>query len=327
MKIKEFIKENYKFIILMIMIVLFFNIKLPYYIMAPGGTINITDRVVMDNYNKSSKGSLNMLYVSEYEGTPASLLMAKLKSYDIENNKDRQIFNESVKEINRRNTIMRDNSLDIATMVAYTEAGKDIKIKSKKNVVIARTKDNGLEVGDIIISADGKESDDVSDIRKIINTKNENDTIKFKVLRNNKEIEVDSKIYLEDNSKVVGVIIITEYDYDVNPKVDIKFKNSESGASGGLMLTLTIYNAITDEDIIKDRKIAGTGTISFDGTVGEIDGIKYKIMGAAKDNVDIVFVPTANYEEAVMTKNKYKYDLEIVRVDTFKETIEYLKNN
>ena len=35
----------------------------------------------------------------------------------------------------------------------------------------------------------------------------------------------------------------------------------------------------------------------------------------------------ANYEEAIMTKNKYKYDLDIVRVDTFKETIEYLKNN
>ena len=31
----------------MILIVLFFNVKLPYYIMAPGGTINITDRVVM----------------------------------------------------------------------------------------------------------------------------------------------------------------------------------------------------------------------------------------------------------------------------------------
>lgn len=55
MKFKEFIKENYKFIILMILIVLFFNVKLPYYIMAPGGTINITDRVVMDNYNKKVK--------------------------------------------------------------------------------------------------------------------------------------------------------------------------------------------------------------------------------------------------------------------------------
>ena len=313
MKFKEFIKENYKFIILMILIVLFFNVKLPYYIMAPGGTINITDRVVMDNYNKKSKGSLNMLYVSEYEGTPASLLLAKLKSYDIESNKERQISNESVKEINRRNTIMRDNSLDIATMVAYTEAGKSITIKEKKNVVIARTKDNGLEVGDIILSADNTTCEDVNDIKKIINNKEENDTVTFKILRNNKEKEVNSKIYLESNSKVVGVVIVTEYDYDIDPKIDIKFKNSESGASGGLMLTLTIYNAITDEDIIKDRKIAGTGTISYDGTVGEIDGIKYKIMGAAKDNVKIVFVPTANYEEAIMTKNKYKYDLEIVR--------------
>ena len=37
-------------------------------------------------------------------------------------------------------------------------------------------------------------------------------------------------------------------------------------------------------------------------------------MGAAKDNAKIVFVPTANYEEAIMTKNKYNYDLEIVNL-------------
>ena len=103
--------------------------------------------------------------------------------------------------------------------------------------------------------------------------------------------------------------------------------NCLKSEKGVTLLTLTIYNAISGEDLIKGRNIAGTGTINLDGTVGEIDGIKYKIMGAAKDNVDIVFVPTANYEEAVMTKNKYKYDLDIVRVDTFKETIEYLKNN
>ena len=63
---------------------------------------------------------------------------------------------------------MRDNSLDIATMVAYTEAGKSITIKEKKNVVIARTKDNGLEVGDIILSADNTTCEDVNDIKKII---------------------------------------------------------------------------------------------------------------------------------------------------------------
>lgn len=327
MKIRRFIKENYRFLLLMMLIVLFFNIRLPYYIMAPGGTINITDRVVMENYKKDNNGSINMLYVSEYEGTPASILMAKLRNYDIESNKERQISNESVKEINRRNTIMRDNSLDIATMVAYRESGKEITIKEKKNIVIARTLDNGLEVGDIILSVDGMSCDDVSEIKKVINRKEEGEYVTFKILRNNKEKEIKSKIVLSENTKVVGVVIITEYDYDISPKIDIKFKNSESGSSGGLMLTLTIYNAINDEDIIKNRKIAGTGTISSDGTVGEIDGVKYKIMGAAREKVDVVFVPTANYEEAVMVNNKYKYNLNIVRVDSFKETIEYLKNN
>lgn len=327
MKFKKFIKENYKIILLMILIILFFNIKLPYYILAPGGTINITNRVVMEDYKKEENGSINMLYVSEYDGTPASLLMAKIKNYDIESNKERQISNETIKEINKRNKIMRDNSLDIATMVAYTEAGKKIDIKNRKNVVVATTIDNGLEIGDEIITVDNVKCEEVADIKKQINSKEENDIITFKILRENKEKEIKSKVLLEGTNKIVGAVIITEYDYEINPQIDIKFKNSESGASGGLMLALTIYNAITEDDIIKGRTIAGTGTISLDGTVGEIDGIKYKIMGAAKNKVDIVFVPSANYEEAIMTKNKYKYNLEIVRVDTFKETIEYLKKN
>ena len=327
MKIKSFIKENYKFIIVLILIVLFCTIRLPYYIMTTGGTINITDRVEMDGYQKEDKGSINMLYVSEYDATPFSYLLAKLRGEEINSNKERQISNESVEEINERNKIMRDNSLDIAVLVAYQEAGKNINIKSKKNIVMAKTTDNNFEVGDIILTVNDKVCDEVKDIKEIINNSEENDIIKFKVLRNEKELEIENKVVLEDNRKVVGVVIVTDYEYDLDPKIDIKFKNSESGSSGGLMLTLTIYNAVRSEDLIKGRNIAGTGTINTDGTVGEIDGIKYKIMGAAKNNMDIVFVPSSNYEDAINTKNKYNYDLEIIKVDTFNEVLEYLRNN
>lgn len=327
MKIKNFIKENYKFIIVLILIVLFCTIKLPYYIMTTGGTINITDRVEMDGYQKEDKGSINMLYVSEYDATPFSYLLAKLRGEEINSNKERQISNESVEEINERNKIMRDNSLDIAVLVAYQEAGKYINIKSKKNIVMAKTTDNNFEVGDIILTVNDKACDEVNDIKEIINNSEENDIIKFKVLRNEKELEIENKVVLEDNRKVVGVVIVTDYEYDLDPKIDIKFKNSESGSSGGLMLTLTIYNAVSSEDLIKGRNIAGTGTINTDGTVGEIDGIRYKIMGAAKNNMDIVFVPSSNYEDAINTKNKYNYDLEIIKVDTFNEVLEYLRNN
>ena len=326
-KIKSFIKENYKFILVLILLVLFTTIRLPYYIMTTGGTINITDRVEMSSYEKDKEGSINMLYVSEYDATPFSYLVAKIKGEEINSNKDRQISNESVKDINKRNKIMRDNSLDTATIVAYKEAGKTINIKSKKNIVMAKTNDNDFEVGDIILTVNDNTCEDVNAIREIINNSNENNIIKFKVLRDDKEVEVDGKVVLEDNRKIIGIIITTDYEYDLDPEITIKFKNSESGASGGLMLTLTIYNAISGEDLIKGRNIAGTGTINLDGTVGEIDGVKYKIMGANNSNMDIVFVPSANYEEAISIKEKYNYDMDIIKVDTFNEVLEYLRNN
>lgn len=326
MKIKEFIKREYKFIIFIIVLLFLFYLRLPYYISAPGGIIDVTDRVEMEGY-KNKEGSLNMLYVSEYDATPASYIWAKIRGLEITPNEKKQISNESIKEIDTRSKIMRDNSLDIATMVAYTKAGKEINIKSKKNIVIATTNDNNLKVGDIILEVDNTKCEEVEDIKNIIKSKEVGETINFKILRDNKEKEVQSKVLLEDNTKVIGVIIVTEYDYDLNPEINIKFKNSESGASGGLMLTLTIYNAISGEDIIKGRNISGTGTISSDGSVGQIDGVKYKIMGAAKNKMDIAFVPSSNYEEAIETKEKYNYNIEIVKVDTFDEAIEYLKNN
>ena len=39
---KKFIKENYKTIIFLILMILIVKVELPYYIEAPGGTINIT---------------------------------------------------------------------------------------------------------------------------------------------------------------------------------------------------------------------------------------------------------------------------------------------
>lgn len=323
---KKFIKENYRFILVLILIVMVFYIKLPYFILAPGGTINITDRVEMEGYKKK-KGSINMLYVSEYKATMVMYLYAKIMNYDIENNSQRQISNESINDVKKRETLMRDNSLDMAIIAAYTEAGKKIEIKSKKNIVIGTMSDNDFEVGDTILLVEGNECDSVKEIREIINTKAVGDTIKFKILRDNKELEIESKVYIEDNMKVVGIVVMTDYEYELSPKINIKFNKKESGSSGGGMLALTIYNAITKEDIIKGRKISGTGTISADGTIGEIDGVKYKVMGAYKNNMDIVFVPSSNYKEAIDTKNKYHYDIDIVKVDNLKEVINYLKNN
>ena len=92
------------------------------------------------------------------------------------------------------------------------------------------------------------------------------------------------------------------------------------------MLTLAIYNALTPDDITKGRTIVGTGTISLDGTVGAIDGVKYKILGADKNDAEIFLCPMENYEEALRVKEEFDLDIKIHGVATFQEALEYLTN-
>ena len=74
-KIKEIIKEYYKFFITFFVVLILCTIEFPYYIEAPGGIINIADKIEIKNSHKS-KGSLNMAYVSEYKATIPLYLMS-----------------------------------------------------------------------------------------------------------------------------------------------------------------------------------------------------------------------------------------------------------
>ena len=93
------------------------------------------------------------------------------------------------------------------------------------------------------------------------------------------------------------------------------------------MLSLAIYDRLTSEDLTKGRKIVGTGTIDKDGNIGDIGGVKYKVMGANSGDADVFFVPEGNYEEAIKFKEEKGYDLNIVKVKTLNEAIEYLRRN
>ena len=326
-KIKKYIKDNYLFIISCLILIFLFNYHLPYYINMPGGTIKVNDRIECKKCSDIN-GSLNMLYVTEYEATvPTYLLSLVIPNWDLERISKQQISNETPEDIYNRNRLMLENSVDNAIYVAYTNSNKEINVKSKKNIVIATTKNNGLNIGDEVLKIDGKEIENIEEIRNIIQNSAVNKKLLFKVLRNNKEEDIQVKVIKQNSKKMIGAVITTDYDYELDPKIKLKFRSSESGSSGGMMLTLSIYTKINDQDIIKGRKIAGTGTIDYEGNVGKIDGIKYKIMGAHKDKMDIVLVPKENYKEAISVAEKNHYKFKIVKVETFKDVIDYLSKD
>ena len=303
-----------------------FNIKLPYYINAPGGTIDISDRIEYKNKHEYD-GSLNMLYVTEYIATiPTYVISYLINDWDIESIEESRLSNETMEEINIRNKIMLDNSVNNAKYVAYKSLDKKIINKNKLHQVIGTVSDTNFKIGDEIISVNNIDLEDFNTLKEIINNSNIDDEVEVKIIRNKKEIIIKEKIKEINDEKALGIILITNYEYETDPKIEINFKKSESGSSGGLMMALSIYTALSEEDLLKGRKVAGTGTIDIDGNVGEISGIKYKIMGAAKNNIDVVLVPSANYKEAVKIKKEKNYDLEVVEVNTFEDAINYLKS-
>jgi len=317
---KKFLKENLKLLIFLILMITITNIELPYYIEAPGGTINLSKRIDED-YSKKD-GSLNMLYVTQYKGNPVTVILSKfIKSWDLFEISEQQISNEDANDIHLRNKVMLDNSIQNATFVAYNYADKHIEIKETQNIVIATTKDNGIKIGDNILSIDNNNVEDINTIKNHLNSLNPNDEVTLKIKRDN--VVKELKIKLEED-KLLGIMVITNYIYETEEDLDIAFKSGEGGSSGGLILTLGIYSEITGIDLLKGRNIAGTGTIDIDGNVGQIDGIKYKIAGAVKDKMDIVLVSPYNYEEAKKVIEENNYDIELVKIETFKEAVEYL---
>ena len=71
---------------------------------------------------------------------------------------------------------------------------------------------------------------------------------------------------------------------------------------------------IRDSDITNGKKIAGTGTIEIDGSIGPVGGVKQKVIAAKRANAGLILVPTANYEEASVFADG---NTQIVAVDSF----------
>lgn len=325
---KKILKENYKLIIFFAVILICFTIHFPYYIDAPGGISDIGNKIELDGYK--SKGSFNLVYVKEYKATIPTLLYSLInKNWNIYKESDVMLDTEDDGSYLVRDKILMKESINNAIYVAYTSADKKIKIKDNKITIlyIDKTADTSLNVGDEIRSIDGITIQSKEEIANILKDKTVNDKINIKVKNNNKEYDRYAYVKLEDNEKKIGVAIANIKEYNTDPEVKIKVDKNESGSSGGLALSLSIYNLLVKEDITKGKKIVVTGTIDEYGNVGSIGGIKYKLKSAENSKSSIFIVPNGeNYNEAKKLKEENKYKIKIIGVSTFKETIDLLKN-
>lgn len=328
-EIKRKIKENYKSIIVLFLFFFLMTIEFPYYVDAPGGIMNVSSKMEVEG-GYTSIGSFNLSYVSELKGTIPVLLMSQFKKdWNIIKKEEVVLDNETEEENTYRNRLLLEEANHNAMMVAYQKAGKEVLITNQKLFVTYVDKEgkNNLKIKDQIVAINHQTVNNKLELQKAIEKNKVGDLLPLTVIRNDQEIECEAEIYDFDGRAVIGIMLTEQRELEVEPNIQFSFDAYESGPSGGLMMSLAIYDALIKEDMTKGYTIVGTGTMESDGTVGEIGGVEYKLKGAAKEKADIFLVPAGqNYQDAISLKEEKNYDIEIIPIQTFEEALEYLKS-
>lgn len=315
-KIIKFLKNNITKLLIIIFLLVLFNFKLPYYIEKPGDLKNLNNKIIVEN-EYESKGTLNLTYVLQKDATIFNYIESLFEKNSKLIKKEKNV-EENIQNLNKQSILSLKNSYNTACYVANKKNNnKDILNNFNYYISNVENINTNLEIGDKIISIDGYKIEQIEQIKEIIG--NYESSIEIEIIVN----ENEKKFIKLENGKL-GISVIKIYDCQ---NVKFNFKKNESGGSGGLMIALSIYDKLIETDLTGGKKIAGTGTIDIKGNIGEISGVSYKLIGAVKNKADIFFVPKENYNEALVTKNKNKLNIEIVEVNTFDDALNYLLNN
>ena len=323
-EVKKYIKENYKFLICLILIIVVFNIDTGYSIYKPGGTINTSERVT-GLYEH--EGSFNMAYVGFMEGKLPFYLIGKLiPQWELVENKKIKADNETMDDSLTRDHLDYNNAISNAKIIAYKYANIPYKVVKDNYYVyyLAEDYNGSLNVGDKIISYDGINFERFDEFKNYIKIKDIDDEVLIVYERDGKLYDSTSKVYEEDGEKYLGISIINEEEVTSDTKLTIKTKDSEAGPSGGLIMALSMYNSLVKDDITKGKKIVGTGTIDAEGNVGKIGSVTYKLASAEKAKADLFICPNSNLKEASEYAKEKNLKIEIKGVSTFEEALKFL---
>lgn len=230
----------------------------------------------------------------------------------------------SDEEQNRVNLQMLNESELAAKVVALRAAGFDVPLQGEGVEVAAVAPDSAaagqLQKDDIITAIDGRKVETIAELVPQIRGSAPGTTLALTVVRQGepepRTITVTTKPAADaPGESRIGIAALT-YNLRFDLPFPVEFNVSNlGGGSAGLMFALTIYDEITPGDLNHGIKVAGTGTISPEGEVGPIGGVRGKVLSAESVGARYFLAPLEDAEEAKAVAKK----LTVIPVGTFEE--------
>jgi PDZ domain-containing protein len=215
-----------------------------------------------------------------------------------------QIFppNQTVEQRNEQNAELMVDSQQDAIAAALSELDYDIGAELAIGAVAEGSPAEGaLEVDDLLVAVNGQPVTDVESVRAALAENGVDQPASFDVITDGSQRTVEVtpvEATTADGAQTPIVGITTRYNYDFPIDVTIQL-DSVGGPSAGMMFALGIIDKLTPDELNGGANIAGTGTITADGMVGPIGGIRQKLYGASDAGAEVFLSPESNCGEVV----------------------------
>lgn len=214
-------------------------------------------------------------------------------------------------------------SQDLAVAAALTELGySPTTYPSVVQVIKDSPADGVLQAHDVIRTVNTVEVKTLDALLAELDKVKPGDKVELGIERDRSDstVTITTKPDPTDPTRaVIGIYPAMGYVFPFDVNVDVA--EGIGGPSAGAIFSLAIYDSLTPGALTGGRKIAGTGTMSADGKVGPISGVRQKIAGAERDGASLFLVPVDNCDEAV----KAQTDLRVVPVATLHDAIDVVE--
>ena len=314
------------------------------YVEAPGNAINLRSFVQVKGHPDPGKGSFMITSVALQRAHPATYLVAKAVPYLSIEKADDVMGGQSGATFDRVQHFYMQSSINEAIANAYKAAHQQVS-RRYLGIYVLQVEPNSkfrkaIKVGDTITKVDGRHFNTAQGFQKYIGKQKVGSPLTVTYERDGRQHQTTHRL-VKLTSTRAGIGILLTNNMKVKTKIPVRVNPGElGGPSGGLMFTLQIYEQISGHDLQRGRKIAGTGTIAPDGSVGEIGGIDKKVIAAHRAGATIFLAPyikptklvlkyeeghQTNYQLAKKTAKRYAPGMKVVPITSFKQAVHYLK--
>lgn len=271
-----------------------FAIKLPYYSFSPGGTLPLAERVsVKDATTYPSRGDLRLLYVREQSDVNVWQWVRASLDHDID-----LVKRQNVTGCDSPAVVGVGDAADMAaakltaSKVGLQSVGKTVRLLPGVSVFDTAPGEpaaNVLKPNDVIERVDGAAIEQPLDLSRAVARHEVGEDVKLDIVRKGKAQQVSVPVAKDCHGReVIGVFAMPRYSLPAQVSIDTR---GISGPSAGLAMTLAIIDDLTPGNLTGGQRVAVTGTIAPDGSVGEIGAIEQKAVTARTAGAHLFLVP------------------------------------